>query len=85
MKKQYYAVTATMIFEKTVLVPVDAVADIYEAMEIVDNGVEDTSIELLSGDADYKVNPSTRANGSGICELTEDESKKYQIVRIEEA
>ena len=51
-KKKYYAITTSMTFEKTVLVPVDSVKDIDEAIDLVDCGVEVSSIDLLNEEAD---------------------------------
>ena len=59
--KKYYAITTSMTFVKTVLVPVDSVEDIYEAKELVDNAVEDFTIELLNEDADCET--AARTNG----------------------
>ena len=49
-KKKYYAITTSMTFEKTVLVPVDSVEDLDEAKDLVDCGVEVSSIMLLEED-----------------------------------
>lgn len=54
MKKKYYAIRTAMVFEKTVLVPVDSVEDIFDAIELVDQGVEVASIDLLNEQADCK-------------------------------
>ena len=37
-KKKYYAITTSIIYEKTVLVPVDSVEDIDEAIDRVMGG-----------------------------------------------
>lgn len=84
--KKYYAVTTKMIFEKTVLVPIDSVHDIDEAIDLVDYGVEDTSIDLLNEDAECETNPSPYADENGIYELSDEDAARYQIVRgIEES
>ena len=50
--KEYHEIKTYMLFEKIVYVPVDEVADQYEAMEIVSNAVESCDINLLNEDAD---------------------------------
>lgn len=52
MTKEYYEIKTYMNFEKTVLVPVDEVADEYEAQELVSKAVEVSEIDLLGSDAD---------------------------------
>lgn len=47
MNKEYYVITTTMTFEKTVLVPVDSVGDADEAIDLVDKNVEMAKINLL--------------------------------------
>lgn len=79
-KKKYYAITTSMLFEKTVLVPVDSVEDIDEAIDLVDCGVEDASIMLLAEDADFETKQSPYADENGIYELTDDEAALYQII-----
>ena len=79
-KKKYYAITTSMLFEKTVLVPVDSVKDIDEAIDLVNCGVEDASIMLLTEDADCETKQSSYADKNGICELTNDEVTLYQII-----
>ena len=81
-KKKYYAITTSMLFEKTVLVPVDSVKDIDEAIDLVDCGVEDASIMLLTEDPDWETKQSSYADENGICELTYDEAAlyRYQII-----
>lgn len=79
-KKKYYAIRTSMTFEKTVLVPVDSVEDIDEAMDMVDCGVEVCSIDLLNGEADFETKPSPYADENGIYELTDDEAASYQIL-----
>ena len=80
-KKKYYAITTSMIFEKIVLVPVDSVKDIDEAIELVDCGVEDCSILLLTEDAECETKQSPYADENGIYELTDNESECYQIIK----
>lgn len=79
-KGQYYALTASMLFEKTVLVPVDKATDIDEAMEMVDNAVELCEIELLDQDADYRITRSSFANKDGLYELSDEDAALYQII-----
>lgn len=80
-KKKYYAITTSMLFEKTVLVPVDSVEDIDEAIDLVDCGVELASIMLLTEDADCETKQSSYvdADENGICELTDDEAALYRF------
>lgn len=79
--KKYYAITTSMTFQKTVLVPVDAVEDIDEAIEVVDAAVETCEIELLSMmDADCKTKPSEYADINGMYEVTDEEVGFYQVI-----
>ena len=77
---KYYAITTSMLFEKTVLVPVDSVKDIDEAIELVDAAVEVSEISLLSEDAEFETKPSTHADSEGIYELTDSDAEFYQII-----
>lgn len=83
-KKKYYAVTTSMTFEKTVLVPVDSVKDIDEAIDLVDYGVEVCSINLLNEEADYETKQSPYADENGVYELSDDEAASYQILNKED-
>ena len=83
-KKKYYAVTTSMTFEKTVLVPVDSVKDIDEAIDLVDYGVEVCSIDLLNEEADYETKQSSYADKNGVYELSDDEAASYQILNKED-
>ena len=83
-KKKYYAVTTSMTFEKTVLVPVDSVKDIDEAIDLVDYGVEVCSIDLLNEEADYETKQSPYADENGVYELSDDEAASYQILNKED-
>lgn len=78
-KKKYYAITTSMLFEKTVLVPVNSVKDIDEAMELVDTGVEVASISLMQEDAEFDTRVAAYADRDGTYELTEDEASLYDI------
>lgn len=78
--KKYYAITTSMLFERTVLVPVDSVEDIDEAIDIVDCGVETASIDLLHEDAECETKQSPYADENGIYELTDEEAELYQIL-----
>lgn len=82
-KKKYYAITTSMTFEKTVLVPVDSVKDIDEAIDLVDCGVEVSSIDLLHEEADCETRQSPYADENGIYELSDDEANTYQILNRE--
>lgn len=83
-KKKYYAIKASMIFEKTVLVPVDDVKDIHEAIELVDNCIEDCSVLLLTEEAEIDICPSPYADEGYTYELTNNEAALYQIINVEE-
>lgn len=78
--KKYYAITTSMTFKKTVLVPVDSVEDINEAIDLVDCGVEIGSVDLLNEDAECETNPSPYADKNGIYELLDEEAEIYQII-----
>lgn len=82
-EKKYYAVTTSMTFEKTVLVPADSVKNIDEAMDLVDCGVETAFVDLLNEEADFETKPSPYADENGIYELSADEAASYQILEGE--
>lgn len=84
MKKQYYAITTKMIFEKTVLVPVETVKDIYAAIDVVEEGIETVEISLLTEDAEFKTFPAQEANQKGILELSDEAASDYQIIKRNE-
>ena len=84
MKKKYYAITTSMQFEKTVLIPVEDVADVNEAMDLVDARVDDCDINLLDEEALYATMPAEYTNEKGIRELDTEEARWYQIVTKEE-
>ena len=79
-KKKYYAITTSVTFEKTILVPVDSVEDIDEAIDLVDCGVEVASINLLNEEPDFETKPSPYADENGIQELTDFEASLYDII-----
>ena len=79
-KKKYYAITTSMTFEKTVLVPVDFVEDVYDAMGLVDSGVETCDIDLLNQQAYCETKPSSYANENGVLELSDDVAAIYQVL-----
>ena len=80
-KRKYYAITTSMLFEKTVLVPVDSVRDAEDAIEVVDNAVENFTIELLNEDADCWTGFSkVLADENGIYEATDKEVSCLQII-----
>ena len=81
MKQKYYAVKTSMLFEKTVLVPVDSVEDINEAIDLVDCGVEMGSVDLLNEEAECETVKSPYADKDGIYELTDDETALYQVLK----
>lgn len=80
-KKKYYAITTSMTFEKTVLVPVDSVKDIDEAIRIVDDAVEFCDIDLLNEEAECKTEASRYADENGTYNLQDNEAKLYQIIK----
>ena len=69
-----------MTFEKTVLVPVDSVRDLDEAIDLVDCGVEVCSIGLLTEEADCVTEPASFADRNGIVEYSDEQANYYQIV-----
>ena len=78
--KKYYAITTSMTFQKTVLVPVDAVENLGEAIDLVDAGVEIASINLLNEEAECKTEVSQFANENGIRELSDEDANCYEII-----
>lgn len=78
--KKYYAITTSMKFEKTVLVPVDQVEDIDEAIDLVNGGVEVSSIDLLHQDAECETKACSYADCEGILNLADSDAEYYQIV-----
>ena len=81
LKQKYYAVTTKMTFEKTVLIPVECVKDMEDAIDMGECAVETASIDLLNSDADCETIPSPYADKDGIMELSEEESAAYQTVK----
>jgi len=79
-KKKYYALTTSITFEKTVLVPVNAVDNIDEAAELVDTGVETDSIILIDTEPYCETSSATFADRNGICEFTDKEASIFQII-----
>ena len=79
-KKKYYAITTSMTFEKTVLVPIDTVEDIDEAIDLVDCSVEIGATIVLTEDAECETTQSPYADENGIYELTDDEAASYEIL-----
>lgn len=78
--KKYYAITTSMTFEKTVLVPVNQVEDIDEAIDLVNGGVEVASIDLLHQDAECETMACSYADANGILNLSDSDAGYYQIV-----
>ena len=81
MKQKYYAIKTSMLFEKTVLVPVDSVEDIDDAINLVDCGVEMGNVDLLNEEAECETVNSPYADKGGIYELTDDAAALYQILK----
>lgn len=79
-KKKYYAITTVMTFEKTVLVPVEEVENIDEAIILVEKAVSDCSISLLDGEGDCETKQSPYANDDGMYELPETTTELYQVI-----
>lgn len=78
--KKYYAITTSMKFEKTVLVPVDQVEDIDDAINLVDSGVEVAKIMLLDQDAECETIACSYADADGILNLSDADAEGYQIL-----
>lgn len=78
--KKYYAITTSMKFEKTVLVPVDQVEDIDDAINLVDSGVEVARIMLLDQDAECETIACSYADADGILNLSDADAEGYQIL-----
>lgn len=83
-KRKYYAITTRMIFEKTVLVPVDTVEDIDEAIDLVDCSVEVGSTMVLTEEPDCEIIQSPYADANGIYELTDEDAACYEILEGDE-
>ena len=52
-KKNYYKIKTSMTFEKIVLVPVDSVKDLNDAINLVDGAVETCEISLFNEEAEF--------------------------------
>lgn len=81
--KKYYAITTSMKFEKTVLVPVNQVEDIDDAIDLVDSGVEVARIMLLDQDAECETIACSYADADGILNLSDADAEGYQIINNE--
>ena len=79
-KKKYYAIKASMTFEKTILVPVDSVEDLDGAIERIDDALETCEVLLMEEEADFEIKPSKYADKNGMYELTDEQARLYQIV-----
>ena len=77
-KKKYYAVTTSMTFQKTVLVQVDSVKDINEAIDLVDCSI---FVDLLSEEAECETKQSPYADKDGMYELSDEEASLYQVLQ----
>lgn len=69
-----------MTFSKTVLVPAECAKDMSEAMDMVDTGVEDASIDLFNQQPNCESFISCKADKNGLIELADDIAKGYQIL-----
>ena len=78
--KKYYAITTSMKFEKTVLVPINQVEDIDDAIDLVDSGVEVARIMLLDQDAECETIACSYADADGILNLSDADAEGYQIL-----
>lgn len=76
--KKYYAITKKRLVYKTVLVPVDAVEDIEDAIDLVDENVEFTTEEVMESEEETNVSPY--ADSNGVYELDEEEAEMYEII-----
>lgn len=72
-----------LLLEKTVLVPVDQVEDIDEAIDLVNGGVEVSSIDLLGQDAESETIACSYADADGILNLSDSDAEYYQIINNE--
>lgn len=73
-KKRYYAIRTRITYEKTILVPVESVEDVEDAIDIVDENVEMNNIDLFSEEPVYDTDTK------GIYELTKEDAKVYPII-----
>ena len=78
LKKKYYKILTSMQFERVVLVPVESVQDLDEAIEVVDAAVEAATLMLLDQDADCCTEPIRWKNDS-IVEVDEKYMDSYKI------
>lgn len=78
--KKYYAITTSMHFEKTVLVPVDSVKDLDEAIDLVDCYVNVGEIMVLNEQADCETKASQYADYDGTYTLEDEEVAYYQVI-----
>lgn len=78
--RQYYAITTSMTFEKTVLVPVNEVKDLDEAIDLVDAAVNTCDISLLTEEAYCETKKSrVLADEDGTCEIDDEIVKKCKM------
>ena len=78
--KKYYLITTSMHFEKTVLVPVDSVKDLDEAIDLVDCYVDVGEIMVLNEQADCETKVSPYARHDGTYSLEDGDAECYQII-----
>ena len=76
---KYYAIKASIKYEKTILVPVDSVENIDEAIDLVNGNLEDGKIILLEEEPECEIGMSYAANEDGIIVLLDGEEKNYNI------
>lgn len=79
--KKYYALRASMTFERTILVPVDSVEDIDEAIDLIDCSLEIGSIVLLNEEPDCNIEPTEYADVNGMYELSDKDAECYEIIK----
>ena len=83
-KKKYYAIKTSMAFETTVLVPVDSVEDLEEAIDLVDYYLETGAINLFDEEADFVTKVADNTDENGVREYTEEYAASYHIIGEEE-
>lgn len=80
MKKKYYAITAEKTYSKTVLVPIESVNNIEEAVDLVADAVDNFKVDLDEMEPEYDIYKNEHADTNGIREINENESALYQIL-----
>ena len=82
MNKKYYAITAEKTYSKTVLVPVERVNNIDEAVDLVADAVNKFEVDLDEMEPEYDIYQNEHAGINGIRKMDEDESALYQILYL---